>query len=131
MHVAGLGPAHDTGAAGRGCPVLYRCPGAPLPGTSGGPKGSAHDVARIRLFVPGCLAVVPERPVPARHGGPDALVTGEFDSILGATTLEWQTPTPPPHGNFTGPVQVYRGPYDYSPGVAGVDFAPQNQRPNR
>ena len=31
-----------------------------------------------------------------------------------ATTLEWQTPTPPPHGNFAKPPQVYRGPYEYS-----------------
>jgi cytochrome c oxidase subunit 1 len=49
------------------------------------------------------------------------------DNPWGATTLEWQTPTPPPHGNFTRPVQVHRGPYDYSlPGEPG-DFAPQNQ----
>ena len=32
-----------------------------------------------------------------------------------ATTLEWQAPSPPPHGNFDHPPVVYRGPYDYSP----------------
>jgi cytochrome c oxidase subunit 1 len=43
----------------------------------------------------------------------------------GATTLDWQTPTPVPHGNFEGPVTVYRGPYEYSvPGVE-QDFVPQ------
>ncbi len=42
-----------------------------------------------------------------------------------ATTLEWSTPTPPPHGNFPVPPVVYRGPYEYSaPGAAG-DFSPQ------
>src|SRR5206468_2664634 len=32
-----------------------------------------------------------------------------------ATTLEWSTPTPPPHGNFPVPPVVYRGPYEYRP----------------
>ena len=42
-----------------------------------------------------------------------------------ATTLEWSTPTPPPHGNFPVPPVVYRGPYEYSaPGATG-DFFPQ------
>ena len=32
-----------------------------------------------------------------------------------ANTLEWEAPTPPPHGNFPGPLPtVYRGPYEYS-----------------
>ncbi len=44
-----------------------------------------------------------------------------------STTLEWQAPSPPPHGNFDHPPVVYRGPYDYSlPGYA-VDFVPQTQ----
>ncbi|MEO6808721.1 MAG: cbb3-type cytochrome c oxidase subunit I [Isosphaeraceae bacterium] len=38
----------------------------------------------------------------------------ENDNPWQATTLEWQTPTPPPHGNFTREIIVYRGPYDYS-----------------
>ena len=46
-----------------------------------------------------------------------------------STTLEWDTPTPPPHGNFDKPIEVYRGPYEYSvPGV-DLDFLPQTQRP--
>ncbi|HWH71233.1 MAG TPA: hypothetical protein VNT26_17740, partial [Candidatus Sulfotelmatobacter sp.] len=49
------------------------------------------------------------------------------DNPWEATTLEWQTPTPPPHGNFTRPPQVFRGPYEYNvPGTA-QEFVPQNQ----
>ncbi|MGD0207369.1 MAG: cbb3-type cytochrome c oxidase subunit I [Verrucomicrobiota bacterium] len=49
------------------------------------------------------------------------------DNPWQSTTLEWQTPTPPPHGNFAAPPRVYRGPYEYSvPGHAG-DFVPQNE----
>jgi len=43
-----------------------------------------------------------------------------------ATTLEWQTPTPPPHGNFDKVPEVHRGPYEYTvPGQAN-DYTPQN-----
>ena len=31
-----------------------------------------------------------------------------------ATTLEWETPSPPPHGNFAKPPVVYHGPYEYA-----------------
>lgn len=63
----------------------------------------------------------------------------ESDNPWQATTLEWQTPTPPPHGNFTEEMFVYRGPYDYSlnqsdleetsetSGAAVPDFEAQNQ----
>jgi cytochrome c oxidase subunit 1 len=51
----------------------------------------------------------------------------EGDNPWGATTLEWQTPTPPPHGNFTKPLQVFRGPYEYSVPGHKTDFTPQNQ----
>jgi len=44
-----------------------------------------------------------------------------------ATTLEWQAPSPPPHGNFTEPIVVHRGPYEYSVPGAARDFCPQNQ----
>jgi cytochrome c oxidase subunit 1 len=36
------------------------------------------------------------------------------DNPWDSTTLEWQTPTPPPHGNFDKPIEVFRGPYEYS-----------------
>ncbi|MGF1678925.1 MAG: cbb3-type cytochrome c oxidase subunit I [Candidatus Methylacidiphilales bacterium] len=44
-----------------------------------------------------------------------------------ATTLDWQTPFPVPHGNFDKPVVVYRGPYEYSVPGHETDFTPQNQ----
>ncbi|MGD9765307.1 MAG: cbb3-type cytochrome c oxidase subunit I [Candidatus Binatia bacterium] len=44
-----------------------------------------------------------------------------------ATTLEWQAPSPPPHGNFDHTPVVYRGPYDYSPPGYAQDFVPQSQ----
>ncbi len=51
------------------------------------------------------------------------------DNPWESTTLEWQTPTPPPHGNFPKPVRVYRGPYEYSVPGAATDFTPQNEPP--
>ena len=42
-----------------------------------------------------------------------------------ATTLDWQTPTPPPHGNFTEEQHIDRGPYEYSVPGAAEDFTPQ------
>src|SRR6266487_1586602 len=49
------------------------------------------------------------------------------DNPWGATTLEWQTPTPPPHGNFDRPMEVHRGPYEYSVPGHSPDFTPQNE----
>jgi cytochrome c oxidase subunit 1 len=44
-----------------------------------------------------------------------------------ANTLEWEAPSPPPHGNFGEIPTVYRGPYEYSvPGMSD-DFLPQAQ----
>jgi cytochrome c oxidase subunit 1 len=44
-----------------------------------------------------------------------------------ATTLEWQAPTPPPHGNFAKVPDVHRGPYEYSVPGHATDFTPQNE----
>ncbi|MBI4659644.1 MAG: cbb3-type cytochrome c oxidase subunit I [Verrucomicrobia bacterium] len=49
------------------------------------------------------------------------------DNPWEATTLDWQTPTPPPHGNFAAAPHAYRGPYDYSLPGEPKDFTPQNQ----
>ena len=49
------------------------------------------------------------------------------DNPWESTTLEWQTPTPPPHGNFATTPHVYRGPYEYSVPGHAKDFTPQNQ----
>ncbi len=43
-----------------------------------------------------------------------------------ANTLEWQCPSPPPHGNFNPMPEVYRGPYEYSQPGRADDFWPQN-----
>jgi cytochrome c oxidase subunit 1 len=48
------------------------------------------------------------------------------DNPWDATTLEWATSSPPPHGNFIRPVEVYRGPHEYSVPGAARDFLPQN-----
>jgi cytochrome c oxidase subunit 1 len=51
------------------------------------------------------------------------------DNPWNATTLEWDTPTPPPHGNFIKPITVYRGPYEYSVPGADKDYTPQSEPP--
>ncbi len=51
---------------------------------------------------------------------------GVSDNPWNATTLEWATPTPPPHGNFVTVPKVYRGPYEYSVPGASADFTPQD-----
>ena len=46
-----------------------------------------------------------------------------------ANTLEWEAPSPPPHGNFPGPVPtVYHGPYEYSSPLVSEDYLPQARR---
>ena len=45
-----------------------------------------------------------------------------------ANTLEWQAPSPPPHGNFPdGLPNVYRGPYEYSHPDRSDDYWPQSE----
>jgi cytochrome c oxidase subunit 1 len=61
-----------------------------------------------------------------------AMVAGkkaESDNPWHATTLDWQTPTPPPHGNFVKPIRVYREAYEYSVPGWPEDFTPQNSPP--
>ncbi len=49
----------------------------------------------------------------------------DSDNPWDATTMEWSTPTPPPHGNFTTEPVAYRGAYEYSVPGADKDFTPQ------
>ncbi|MCX6977861.1 MAG: cytochrome C oxidase subunit I, partial [Verrucomicrobia bacterium] len=49
------------------------------------------------------------------------------DNPWNATTVEWDTPTPPPHGNFSKEIIVHRGPYEYSVPGASADFTPQTE----
>ncbi len=46
-----------------------------------------------------------------------------------STTLEWTTPSPPGHGNWSPDdmPRVYRGPYEYSVPGRDEDYWPQNQ----
>jgi cytochrome c oxidase subunit I len=52
----------------------------------------------------------------------------ESDNPWNATTLEWSTPTPPPHGNFASPPEVYRDPYEYSVPGKEKDYTPQFEK---
>ncbi|MFQ5882900.1 MAG: cbb3-type cytochrome c oxidase subunit I [Candidatus Methylomirabilales bacterium] len=45
-----------------------------------------------------------------------------------ANTLEWRTPSPPPHGNFEAIPVVYRGPYEYSLPEVPEDWLPQDRQ---
>ncbi len=47
------------------------------------------------------------------------------DNPWNATTLEWATPTPPPHGNFIVEPVANRAPYEYSSPYSSEDFLPQ------
>ena len=49
------------------------------------------------------------------------------DNPWQATTLEWTAPSPPPHGNFTTPPVVYRGPYEYSLPGREKDYTMQTE----
>jgi len=42
-----------------------------------------------------------------------------------ATSLEWDAPSPPGHGNFDHQVEVFRGPYEYASNERAEDFMPQ------
>jgi cytochrome c oxidase subunit 1 len=48
------------------------------------------------------------------------------DNPWEATTLEWQTTSPPADHNFAEPPLVGRGPYEYSVPGAATDFSPQH-----
>jgi cytochrome c oxidase subunit 1 len=49
------------------------------------------------------------------------------DNPWNATTLEWQTSSPPlAEGNFRTDIEVYRGPYEYSVPGAENDYTPQS-----
>lgn len=50
------------------------------------------------------------------------------DNPWEATTLEWQTSSPPPHINFLKEPTVYRGPYEYSVPGHKKDYWPQDMQ---
>jgi cytochrome c oxidase subunit 1 len=44
-----------------------------------------------------------------------------------ATSLEWDAPSPPGHGNFDEELHVYRGPYEYGSPETDADNLPQSK----
>jgi cytochrome c oxidase subunit 1 len=44
-----------------------------------------------------------------------------------ATTLEWETSSPPPHGNFEKVPVVHHGPYEYSSPLVAEDYLMQTR----
>jgi len=44
-----------------------------------------------------------------------------------ATTLEWETTSPPPHGNFDSELAIACGPYEYGDAAGERDFRPQTR----
>lgn len=51
------------------------------------------------------------------------------DNPWGACSLEWATPTPPPHGNFDVEPIAYRGSYEYARPEVKEDYYPQWKKP--
>ncbi len=100
---------------------------ANVPGATGGLSDSMIHMNQIVSIAAWCLGLAQ---IPfifnffwsINHGKE----TGS-DNPWEATTLEWQTPTPPPHGNFTKTPVVVRGPYEYSVPGRSKDFTPQNE----
>ena len=79
----------------------------------------------VTILCSGLLSSVPAQSIFTCTDSRGKKITS--DNPWDATTLEWQTPTPPPHGNFAVTPQVFRGPYEYSVPGEAKDFSPQNQ----
>jgi cytochrome c oxidase subunit I len=100
---------------------------AKVPGAIGGLSQTIMSLNTYILWAAICLGLAQ---IPfiinlfwsIKHGQP-----AKSDNPWDATTLEWQTPTPPPHGNFTHAPEVHRGPYEYSVPGHAADFTPQNE----
>ncbi len=98
-----------------------------VPGAAGGLSSSVMDWNHRISIAAWCLGVAQ---IPfiinffwsINHGKKVA-----SDNPWEATTLEWQTPTPPPHGNFAKTPVVHRGPHEYSVPGRPRDFTPQNE----
>ncbi len=87
----------------------------------------------LRVIATVCTLVMLLAQVIFLHNFFKSLVSGPAASRnpWASNTLEWTTPSPPPHGNWPRddmPV-VYRGPYEYSVPDRDADFWPQNEPP--
>ncbi len=89
-----------------------------------------HDVLHWNVVISVAAWVLAIAQIPFIFNFFNSIFNGEkvtSDNPWKATTLEWATPTPPGHGNFTKPVTVYRGPYEYSVEGSSKDYSPQNE----
>ncbi len=89
-----------------------------------------HDVLHWNVVISMAAWTLALAQIPFIYNFFNSIFNGEkvnSDNPWKATTLEWATPTPPGHGNFTKPVTVYRGPYEYSVAGASKDYSPQNE----
>jgi len=96
------------------------------------PNQYAHGVPMqpLNIFISICAAVLAIGQLPFVINFFGSMFWGKKvnDNPWEATTLEWATPTPPPHGNFETLPQVYRGPYEYSAPGQKTDFWPQHMK---
>ena len=90
---------------------------------------SSPEFYRIRAFVTTALLVMLVSQVPFFINFFVSLFKGEKagNNPWKATTLEWLTPSPAPHGNFTKFPEVHRGPYEYGNPGRATDYWPQNE----
>ena len=89
-----------------------------------------HDVLHWNVVISVAAWVLAIAQIPFIFNFFNSIFNGEkvtSDNPWKATTLEWATPTPPGHGNFTKPVTVYSGPYEYSVEGSSKDYSPQNE----
>jgi cytochrome c oxidase subunit I len=100
---------------------------ARVPGAVGGLSDTVMSLHTFILWAAVCLAIAQ---IPFIVNVFWSIRNGrevDSDNPWESTTLEWQTPTPPPHGNFAQAPVVHRGPYEYSVPGAPRDFTPQNE----
>jgi cytochrome c oxidase subunit 1 len=90
---------------------------------------ASPEFYKIRMFVTASLLVMLASQVPFLINFFMSLFTGKKagNNPWNATTLEWTTPSPAPHGNFDKFPEVYRGPYEYGNPGRTTDFWPQNE----
>ncbi len=90
-----------------------------------------HDVLYWNVIISWAVWVMAVAQIPFIFNFFWSIFQGEkvtSDNPWEATTLEWAAPTPPPHGNFTKKITVYRGPYEYSLEGASKDYSPQFEK---
>jgi cytochrome c oxidase subunit 1 len=92
------------------------------------PDSTSSDLQSLRITATVALLVMLVFQIPFFLNLIVSLVAGKpaGKNPWKANTLEWQAPSPPPHGNFAEMPTVYRGPYEYSVPGREEDYWPQN-----